>query len=104
MSNEIGSNHTPIVLTQSSAQKEWRGLTMDELKMRRAKSLVRREVGRMSLMNNVNGLRDNVSQNGVRGLLFKDTTVAGLRKTDYAYLGYKAVRLLLKLYLKRKRR
>lgn len=88
----------------ANASKEWKGLTLDELKMRRAKSLVRREVGRMSLMHQLQSARDNVSENGVRSLLFSGNTVAGLKKADYAYLSYKAIRLLVRLYLRRKRR
>lgn len=94
-------------LTQPNATGgavEWKGLTIDELKMRRAKALVLREVSRMSLMQQFSNTKENVSQNGVRGLLFSNKTISGLKKTDYAYLGYKAVRLLVRLYLRRKRR
>ncbi len=88
----------------TSTSRDWKGLTLDELKMRRAKSLVRREVGRMSLMHQLQSARVNVSENGVRSLLFSGNTVAGLKKADYAFLGYKALRLLIRLYLRRKNR
>lgn len=87
----------------ATATKEWKGLTMDELKMRRAKSLVMREVNRAGLMHKYSSTRDNVSQNGVRALLFSGNTVAGLKKADYLLLGAKAIGLLLKLYSRRKK-
>ena len=95
---------TPAVnASQSSQPKEWKGLTIDELKMRRAKSLVVREINRTSLAYQFNNARDNVSQNGIRGLLFSDNTIVGLKKADYLLLGAKAIGLLLKLYSRRKR-
>ena len=75
----------------------------DELKMRRAKQLVLREVNRASLNYQFANMRDNVSQNGVRGLLFSDNAITGLKKADYAFLGYKALTLLIKLYTRRRR-
>lgn len=97
-------NKQSIISNSSNGVAEWKGLTLDELKMRRAKALVLREVSRMSLSQQLSSTKENVSQNGVRALLFSDNTIAGLKKTDYAYLGYKAVRLLVRLYLRRKRR
>lgn len=87
----------------ATSQKEWKGLTMDELKMRRAKSLVMREVNRAGLMHKYNAARENVSENGVRALLFSGNTVAGLKKADYLFLGAKVIGLLIKLYSRRKK-
>ena len=84
-------------------QSEWKGLTMDELKMRRAKSLVLREVNRANMAYQLNNARDNVSQNGIRGLLFSNNTITGLKKADYLFIGAKAIGLVLKLYARRKR-
>jgi heterodisulfide reductase subunit A-like polyferredoxin len=77
---------------------------MEELKMRRAKALVRREVKRATLMHQLETKRDEVSRNGVRSLLFSGNTVAGLKKADYAFLGYKVIALLIKLYSRKNRR
>ncbi|MBQ9586033.1 MAG: hypothetical protein IJR20_08575 [Muribaculaceae bacterium] len=76
---------------------------MDELKMRRAKSLVLREVNRANLSYQFNNARDNVSQNGIRGLLFSNNTITGLKKADYLFLGAKAIGILLRLYSRRKK-
>lgn len=94
---------TAVPTTTSTQQKEWKGLTMDELKMRRAKSLVLREVNRANLSYQFNNARDNVSQNGIRGLLFSNNTITGLKKADYLFLGAKAIGILLRLYSRRKK-
>ena len=106
MSNEMAQStnqQATMPAHTSSSQQQWKGLTMDELKMRRAKQLVLREVNRASLSYQLNNARDNVSQNGIRGLLFSDKAITGLKKADYAFLGYKALALLIKLYTRRRR-
>lgn len=106
MSNEMAQSTNPpatMPTNTNSSQQQWKGLTMDELKMRRAKQLVLREVNRASLSYQLNNARDNVSQNGIRGLLFSDKAITGLKKADYAFLGYKALALLIKLYTRRRR-
>ncbi len=106
MNNDtIQPTNPPATLPPSTntQQQEWKGLTIDELKMRRAKQLVLREVNRASLNYQFANMRENVSQNGVRGLLFSDNAITGLKKADYAFLGYKALALLIKLYTRRRR-
>lgn len=107
MSNEMPQTSNPpatLPASTSNEQQQWKGLTIDELKMRRAKQLVLREVNRASLSYQLNNVRDNVSQNGIRGLLFSDNAITGLKKADYAFLGYKAIALLIKLYMRKHRR
>lgn len=98
-----GQNNNTLPSAYDEPNKEWKGLTMDELRMRRAKSLVFRDVYRASLMDKISNTREKVSQNGMRGLLFSNKTITGLKKADYAFLGYKVLNLLIKLYLRRKR-
>lgn len=100
---EIQSS-VPSVQLVTAPPVEWKGLTLEELQRRRAKWLVKREVSRMSMAHQYQSTRENVSQNGVRGLLFNSGEVSMLKKTDYFYLGFKALNALVKLYLKRKRR
>ncbi|MBR5638604.1 MAG: hypothetical protein IKW83_02460 [Muribaculaceae bacterium] len=100
---EIPSS-APVVQAVAAPSGDWKGLTLEELQKRRAKWLVKREVSRMSMAHQYQSTRENVSQNGVRGLLFNSGEVAMLKKTDYFYLGFKAINALVKLYLKRKRR
>ena len=88
----------------ATTSASWKGMTLDELKMRRAKSLIKREVGRMDLMREVQQARSNVQENGVRGMLFSNSQIAGLKKADYAFLSYKLVKMLVKLYARRRRR
>lgn len=102
MSSKVDKNVQPPAY-QDANVSDWKGLTIDELKMRRAKQLVLREVSRANLGNTLSNTRQQVSQNGVRGLLFSNNTIAGLKKADYALLGYKLVTLLVKRYLRRKK-
>lgn len=105
MTNKVEiQSSTPIENVASAPIGEWKGLTLEELKKRRAKWLVKRELSRMSMAHQYQSTRENVSQNGLRGLLFSSGEVAMLKKTDYFYLGFKAINALIKLYLKRKRR
>ena len=100
---EIPSS-TAVVQSVAAPASEWNGLTLEELQKRRAKWLVKREVSRMNMAHKFQSTRENVSQNGMRGLLFNSGEVAMLKKTDYFYLGFKAINALVRLYLKRKRR
>ena len=105
MNNDtVQPTNPPATLpTTNTQQQQWKGLTIDELKMRRAKSLVIREVNRAALSYQFNNARDNVSQNGIRGLLFSNNTITGLKKADYLFLSAKAIGLLIKLYSRRKK-
>jgi hypothetical protein len=109
MTNTQPAATPPAAIPQATAatttppQQEWKGLTIDELKMRRAKALVMREVNRASISYQFASMRNDVSQKGVRGLLFSNKTVSGLKKADYAVLGARALRLLIKLYTRRRR-
>lgn len=101
---EIPTTSAIVESDTSVTSVEWKGMTIDELKRRRANGLIRREVGRMTLSQAYKKTRDDVSQNGVRSLIFNTGEVTMLKKTDYAYLGYKAIKLIVKLYLKYKRK
>lgn len=101
---EIPSTAAVVVNNSSATSVKWKGLGIDDLKMRRANGLIKRELGRLNLSQQYQNTREKVSQNGVRGLLFNTGEITKLKKTDYAYLGYKAIRLIVKLYLKHKRK
>ena len=94
----------PVVQVVAAPPGDWKGLTLEELQKRRAKWLIKREVSRMSMAHQYESTREDVSQNGVRALLFNSGEVSMLKKTDYFYLGFKALNALVKLYIKRKRR
>lgn len=101
MSSKVETSASQVVAAQAS---DWKGLTLEELQRRRAKWLIKREVSRMSMVHQYESTRENVSQNGVRALLFNSGEVSMLKKTDYFYLGFKVLNALVKLYIKRKRR
>jgi hypothetical protein len=79
-------------------------MTLDELRRARGKALVRREVGRATMQYNLDGVRDNVANNGVRALMFSPGTVSHLKTADYLLLGFKLTRWLMGLRNSRRRR
>ncbi|MDY6302162.1 MAG: hypothetical protein SPL96_09765 [Bacteroidales bacterium] len=107
-SDNMNSGGTPsqsqLPVATPDAPETWRGMTLDELRRARGKALVRREVGRATMQYNIEGLKSNVATNGVRALMFRPGTVSHLKTADYALLGFKLTRWLLKLRGNRRRR
>ena len=103
MNDNATTNTAPTGTVRQQADAEaWRGMTLDELQRKRMIALVKREVGRERINHVVGGMRDNVAQNGVRGLLFDNNTISGLKTADYVLLGWRATRMIMKLWNKRK--
>ena len=80
----------------------WKGLTLDQLRMRRAKALLRREVGKVKMNAALDGMRTRVSDNGIRGLMFNDKTLGHLKAADYAFIGWRLARLFIKARKRKK--
>lgn len=98
-------NSTPIEQSANAVNKaneSWEGLTLEQLRMRRAIALVHREIGRAQFANNINQAKGQVATNGVRGLLFSKETITKLKTADYLLLGWKLARSIIK-YRNRKR-
>lgn len=74
----------------------WQGLTLEQLRMRRAKALVRREVGKVKISALLDGMKTRVNDNGIRGLVFKDKTIGRLKAADYMFLGWKIAQIFIK--------
>lgn len=87
--------------TQSVIKQSWKGCTLEELRQRRAISLVKREVGKERMNFVIDGMRTRVADNGVRGLLFSNNTINGLRTADYLLLGLRLSQAILKWRRKR---
>ncbi len=85
-----------------AADPVWDGLTLEQLRFRRAMALVRREVGRERMNGLLSNVKSGVRRDGVRSLMFSSNTVKGLRWVDYALLGFKSFRLLSRLFGKKK--
>lgn len=103
--NTAGAATEPrLPVASQDAPETWRGMTLDELRRARGKALVRREVGRASLQYNIDGLKSNVENNGVRALMFKPGIVSHLKTADYLLLGFKITRWLMALRGGRRRR
>jgi hypothetical protein len=112
MSNIPGNDTQPSAAEQQAkmpvitpdAPDNWRGMTLDELRRARGKALVRREVGRATLQYNINDMKSNVAENGVRALMFSPGTVSQLKTADYVLLGFRLTRWLMGLRNNRRRR
>lgn len=91
------------VATQDAPQ-DWRGMTLDELRMARGKALVRREVGRATMQYSLDDMKSNVESNGLRALMFSPGTVSSLKTADYVLLGFRLARWIMSLNNNRRRR
>ena len=101
MSDTDFNTVTPSVNDESG---EWKGMTLEQLRRARAKALVRREVGRATMQYSLDNVKDNVSNNGVRALMFSPSTVSHLKTADYVVLGFKLTRWLMSMRSNRRRR
>ena len=98
-----GNTQSLPVATPDGAN-DWKGMTLEELKRARGKALVRREVGRAAMQYNIDGLKTNVANNGVRALMFTPDTISHLKTADYVLLGFRLTRWLMGLRSNRRRR
>ena len=86
------------------APDNWNGMTIEEIQRARAKALVRREVGRATMQYSFENVKENVSSNGVRALMFSPGTVSSLKTADYVLLGFRLTKWLVGLRNDRRRR
>ena len=98
-----GNTQSLPVATPDGAD-DWKGMTLEELKRARGKALVRREVGRATMQYNIDGLKTNVANNGVRALMFTPDTISHLKTADYVLLGFRLTRWLMGMRNNRRRR
>ena len=97
-------NTQPLPVAVPDGANVWKGMTLEDLKRARGKALVRREVGRAAMQYNIDGLKTNVANNGVRALMFSPDTVSHLKTADYVLLGFRLTRWLMGLRNNRRRR
>ena len=100
--SDLNTNTNSAAITNESG--EWQGMTLEQLRRARAKALVRREVGRTTMQYSLDNVKDNVSNNGIRALMFSADTVNRLKTADYVLLGFRLTRWLLSLRGNRRRR
>ena len=98
-----GNTQSLPVATPDGAN-DWKGMTLEDLKRARGKALVRREVGRAAMQYNIDGLKTNVANNGVRALMFTPDTISHLKTADYVLLGFRLTRWLMGMRNNRRRR
>lgn len=97
-----GSPQLPV--PSSDRASSWRGMTLEELKQARGRALVRRELGRVAMHYDIDGVKTNVANNGMRALLFNSGTVSHLKAADYVLLGFKLTRWIMSMRNNRRRR
>ncbi len=102
--NPAGMEQAELPVASPDAPQSWQGMTLDELRRARGKALVRREVGRASIQYSMESLKSNVESNGVRGLMFRPSTVSHLKTADYVFLGMRLARWLMGVRRNRRRR
>jgi hypothetical protein len=100
--SDTNTNIPEAALPEES--REWQGMTLEQLRRARAKALVRREVGRATIQYNLDNVKDNVENNGIRALMFSPNTVSHLKTADYVLLGFKLTRWLMGLRSNNRRR
>jgi len=100
--SETANNTVPVTTSATGSNTGWQGLTLEELRMRRAKALLRREVGKVKVNATLEGMRTRVNDNGLRGLMASNNALTHLKTADFVFLGWQLARLLLKLRRKRK--
>ncbi len=82
---------------------QWKGYTLEELRMKRAKALVMAEVSKSQLISAYKMAKSQTSNHGVRALLFNNNVLKGLKTTDYLILGAKSTMLGYRLWKKFKK-
>jgi len=92
----------PVPVTD--APQDWNGMTLEELHRARARALVRREVGRATMQFNLDNVKTNVANNGVRALMFSPGTVSHLKAADYMLLGFRLTKWFMRMRGNRRRR
>lgn len=94
------NNNIMVPVTENTGN--WKGLTLEQLRMRRAKALLRREVGKVKMNAALDGMKTRVNDNGIRGLMFNDKTLGHLKTADYVFLGWKIAQIFFKARKRKK--
>ena len=100
--SDLNTNTNSAAIANESGQ--WQGMTLEQLRNARAKAHVRREVGSATMQYSLDNVKDNVSSNGIRALMFSPETVTHLKTADYVLLGFRLARWILAMRGNRRRR
>ena len=85
----------------ATTSNTWRGMTLEELRMKRAKALIMTEVNKAQLVAQL--AKSKTRSHGIRALIFNNNEVSGLKLTDYLLIGVKTAMLGAKLWKKYKK-
>lgn len=84
----------------ATTSNTWRGMTLEELRMKRAKALIISEVNKAQLVASYELAKSKTRSHGIRALLFNENVLSGLKVTDYLLIGAKTAMLGAKLWKK----
>lgn len=101
MNNNRGDANKTML--SSHVSKKWEGLTLEQLRMKRAMALVQREMGRAQFVQKFADKKEEISHTGIRGLLFSKNTVAKLKTADYLLLGWKLASSIIKFNMRKRK-
>ena len=104
MSNTTDKNAALSKLVEEVDQNSWQGCTLEELQKRRVIALVKRELGREKLKSDLAQMKDKMSTNGVRGMLFSNSDLPKLKKADFLFLGWKLIKGIIKFRNRKRNR
>lgn len=82
---------------------DWKGMTLEELRMKRAKALIASEINKAQLVSSYQLAKSKTNSHGIRALLFNNGMLKNLKTADYLMLGAKAGLLGLKIWKKFKK-
>lgn len=80
-----------------------RGMTLEELRTKRAKALIMSEVTKAQLLSSYNVMKSKNGNHGIRAFLFSNSVVKSLKTADYIFLGAKAAMLGFRLWRNHKK-
>ena len=87
----------------ATTSNTWRGMTLEELRMKRAKALIMTEVNKAPLVADFQLAKSKTRSHGIRALIFNNNELSGLKLTDYLLIGVKTAMLGAKLWKKYKK-
>lgn len=97
MSEKTATSHGVLDNVKKSINDEWNGYSLEELKKRRIIAYVHRELGREKLLSNVVLMKEGITNNGIKGLIFNNKELTTLKTADYFLMGWKAIKMFIKL-------
>ena len=81
----------------------WRGYTLEELRYKRAMSVIELEIEKEKMSQFVSSTKERTSQYGIRGLFGNKKILSRLKFADYVFLGTKLTGFLYRRWRNKRR-